>query len=355
MDRVGRNVKHGDDHETAWRAAWRRRPAVERWLISILASLAIGLGRLALISMRGLAWRLAAGAIGIAGMGWLLTDATRALMAEAPAGTLAAAATANAAGTEVDTAMAPATQGLHAPAAARNAAVTGAIAAGARAAAPDWIAEQPRRMGFEFRLREVQGEAVHHAARRERHSGAREEIVTAGRFDGDGPWLVMSLARSSEPPARLAVTLARRASERGIALARSASPGALATKFGPIEAADITLGGAPFSADALRTDGTAMGRACIGFRHAPGDVALTITGWFCGTDARPADRAALACLIERVGIAATGDDAALRQHFARAELNRQSACNPAHLHTAGRRTTWLDPTSTLPPLRRGAT
>jgi hypothetical protein len=360
MDRVGRHVKHGDDHETAWRAAWRRRPAVERWLISILASLASGLGRLAFVSMRGLAWRLAAGAIGIAGMGWLLTDATRALMAEAPAGALSGAhsgaAPASLAGSIAENpAMAPVAQGLHAPAAARNTAVTGAIAAGARAAAPDWIAEQPRRMGFEFRLREVQGEAVHHAARRERHSGAREEIVTAGRFDGDGPWLVMSLARTSEPPARLAVTLARRASERGIALARSASPGALATKFGPIEAADITLGGAPFSADALRTDRTATGRACIGFRHAPDDVALTITGWFCGTDARPADRAALACLIERVGIAATGDDAALRQHFARAELNRQSSCNPAHLHTAGRRTTWLDPTSTLPPLRRGAT
>ncbi len=307
---------------------------LERWLTSMVAKLAVGLGAHGHALPRAIAWRLTAATVGVATMGWLLTDATRALMTAAPAGAMA----------ETRTTPMPAQPVV------RDTATTGAIPARDVAlVAPDWVAEQPRRMGFELRLKEVMGEAVRHGARRDRHSGAREEIITAGRFEGEGPWFVMSLARSSEPPSRLAVTLARRSSERGIVLARSGNSGPLATKFGPIEAADITLSGA-----SSLTESGREGRACIGFRHAPDDVALTITGWFCGTGARPADRASLACLIERIGVAAAGDDAALRQHFARAELNRQAACNPTCLQAAGRRTTWLDPAAALPPLRRGA-
>lgn len=301
------------DQRAAWRRLWRARPAAERWLLNLLSGVAVASVRLA----HAVAWRAAAAVIGLAGMGWLLTDATRALMAETPA-----------------------------PAPQADAMLTGAIRTGSGPQMPpEWVAEQPRRTAFEFRLRDVQGQPVSHGVRRERHSGAREEVVAAGRFDVDGPWLVVVLSRAGEPPARLPVALARRAAEQGLTVARISGSGALASKFGPIEAADVTM---------MRGDGAGAPRACIAFRHAPDDVAFTLSGWFCGAAARPADRLTLSCLIERVGVAAIGDDAALRGHFAKAELNRAAACNPAHLQAAGRRTSWLDPSASAPPLRRSA-
>jgi hypothetical protein len=179
-------------------------------------------------------------------------------------------------------------------------------------------------------------------ARRSADGTRREDLLSFGGFAEPKPHLALRLAvqhEREELSRPFIVALVRMAAARGLSVQRSSLPAAIETRFGPVEAADVTL-----------SDG-ASGRACIAFRLEGGTVPLALSGWWCGGEGKPADRRQLVCLIDRIDLLAAGEDAALRSAFARSELNRQPGCAPPRLSASGRKVSWLDADAPTPALR----
>lgn len=214
-------------------------------------------------------------------------------------------------------------------------------------------------------------------ARNHEPDGAREDVLTFGQLGDAGPFLQLSLLRAgaedevggdgagdgrpvtgrqgevaapapSRPDARsdhdgtLPDALARLAGNRGMTATRIRPAASVATRLGPVEAADLLLW----------TGGTAV--PCLGFRNsAEAATVLQIGGFACGAPGRPLGRAALACALDRIDLVSAGDDAALRALFVAAQRRGGTTClggTPSPL--AGRRRLgWLDPESALPRLR----
>ena len=176
---------------------------------------------------------------------------------------------------------------------------------------------------------ELRGLPLVYAARR--HSeGGREDVLGYGAFSSDGLHLRVAIRMGDpEEPARsFFIDLVRRAAEAGFAVTRSGAPDLLATKFGPAEAADVAIE-------------EAVERDCLAFRTDHPEAALRLAGWACGTPERPADRALLACLLDRLSLRPSADDLLLRAFFAAADEHRLAAC--------ARSTSWLE----APILRPG--
>lgn len=185
-------------------------------------------------------------------------------------------------------------------------------------------------------------------ARRSQDGRRREDMLSFGAFDGDKSFLSLKfqvnrdaqvqqgLAGLSQP---FVITLVRESASRGLSVGRSGAGTTIETKFGTVETADIGL-----------SDGAA-GRACIAFRHLDAAAHLSFSGWWCGSEARPADRAQLICLIDRIDLLGAGDDPELRASFARTELNRRQGCSVPRLAATGRKGSWLDADAKAPALR----
>lgn len=140
-------------------------------------------------------------------------------------------------------------------------------------------------------------------------------------------------AGNTERP--LFADLAARAAEQHLVVERMATPKEIRTKFGTMEAAEMTL-----RRDERR-------HACLGFRRI--DMAgLTLSGWVCGTASRPVDRIALGCLVDRLHMVGGGKDPALRKLFAQAERERPTCTS---VRQSGKRLTWLDHEAALPELK----
>ncbi|RDJ22444.1 hypothetical protein DWF00_02355 [Bosea caraganae] len=189
---------------------------------------------------------------------------------------------------------------------------------------------------------ELDRQAPSYEARRSQDGGKREDVLAFGGFTEAKPYLVLRLlldAKDEQLSQPFVISLVREAAGRGMSLQRSGAPTGIETKFGLVETADATL-----------SDG-ATSRACIGFRHRMGDAQLSLSGWWCGAEKRPADRQQLVCLLDRVDLLSAGDDRALHAAFARTELKRQPACSPPRLSASGRKTSWLDGDGSAPALR----
>jgi hypothetical protein len=179
-------------------------------------------------------------------------------------------------------------------------------------------------------------------ARRSQDGTRREDVLAFGGFAEPKPHLVLRLlldAKDDQLSQPFVIALVREAAGRGMSLQRSGTPTGIETKFGLVETADATL-----------SDG-ATSRACIGFRHRMSDAHLSLSGWWCGGEKRPADRQQLVCLLDRVDLLSAGDDRTLHAAFARTELKRQAACSPPRLSASGRKTSWLDGDGAAPALR----
>ena len=164
---------------------------------------------------------------------------------------------------------------------------------------------------------------------RRREQGGRQDVLTLGRLGGDEPFVRLMVYRIGEEPAPEAgffLDIARRAADAGLAVDHSDQPTMLATRFGAFEAADLVL------SDARRH------AACLGFRFGAAEPALRISGFACGAGA-PFDRVALQCLLDRLDLNASGEDAPLRAFFVQAELRRRP-CPVRHSEAV-----WLDAAS----------
>ncbi len=152
-------------------------------------------------------------------------------------------------------------------------------------------------------------------ARRSVTGMERQDVLTFGHADAQSAYLRVAFARPREPVALtdLIVDLARLAAGDRLSIARAGLPTLLPTRFGTFDVTEITVRG---------SEGDAP---CFGFRLGePAPVA--ITGLACGTRARPLDRAALACAIDRIDILSIGEDVALREFVVGAERRRAQAC-----------------------------
>lgn len=189
---------------------------------------------------------------------------------------------------------------------------------------------------------ELERQVPVYEARRSQDGAKREDVLTFGGFTEAKPHLLLRALldptddQLSQP---FVIALVRDAAGRGMSVQRSGMPTTIETKFGQVETADATL-----------NDGAAS-RACIGFRHRMSDAHLALSGWWCGSASRPADRQQLVCLLDRFDLLSAGDDRSLHAAFARTELKRQPACSPPRLSASGRKTSWLDGDGAAPALR----
>jgi hypothetical protein len=283
-------------------------------VLSALGRIAGGFARLAFGAAAHLGWRTGAACSGLLAAGWLASVVPSVLdnSAEASAPSMPA--------------------------------VTGSLPAATQSALrPEWIIVARASPTFALGLADIEGQPIRPLMRRERHSDAREDQLTAGQFAEPATFAHLALRRRhSSPETSFFVEASRHAAQDGLAIERSTQALPLASKFGLVEAADVVL-----------SDG-ATSRACLAFRHSAEDVAFAFHGWLCGSDKRAADRQQLTCLLERINLVSAGDDRPLRAYFGKAELNRQPSCLSPKLQAAGRKTTWLDADQSAPTLRRVA-
>ncbi|MCB8819121.1 hypothetical protein [Microvirga rosea] len=151
---------------------------------------------------------------------------------------------------------------------------------------------------------------------RQHSSGAREETLMFGRF-GDPRHARISLVEGPVEEQRRSffVDLVRKAAEAGLSVTRNTQSQLIATKFGSVEIAEVTLAGVGE-------------QTCQAFRFADSETAFGFQGWLCGSEAQNVDATQAACFIDRIALAGT-DSLVLKAFFARAERKRTDACGPA--------------------------
>jgi hypothetical protein len=172
---------------------------------------------------------------------------------------------------------------------------------------------------------------------RSNDAGDREDGLSFETASAELPDARMTLRRSagSGMDISLFIDVTRQQAERGYSVTRAGAPGRLPTKFGDLEAADMTF-----------SDGNGRNQACLGFRSS-GPVSLA--GWYCAPQGAAVERPEVSCFIDRLTLLKAGDDKELRKFFTQAE-QRRTPC-PGRSVSAGRKPTWLDADGKAPGIR----
>lgn len=211
------------------------------------------------------------------------------------------------------------------------------------AAPPSWI-DVPRPLPmYALEAPEFARAPTAYAMRRKSDDSAREDFLTLGAFANGQAFLRLSVHRGAPEAGAglLFVESARRAAESGLALDRLGQPVALKTRFGEGEFAEAKL-----SAGAGPREG------CQAFSIAAQQPDVHITGLACGPDGLAFERRRLACLVGRLDLLGAGDDIALKNFFAEAELRRDPSC-PSRARAGFAETSWVDQRHAAPALRAG--
>lgn len=111
--------------------------------------------------------------------------------------------------------------------------------------------------------------------------------------------------------------------------------GLIESKFGPVKLLSLT-------------DRVGAAVPCLGFTKVFASPSLRFEGWSCQGETVAAQRAAIACLLNRLVLLKAGNDAGLAELFARAEL-RRTDCGSGTVREAG---DWI--VSAQNPRLRGA-
>jgi hypothetical protein len=217
--------------------------------------------------------------------------------------------------------------------------VTGTIPEQARVpAAPVWrIAAKPVEM-IALQAPQFAKQPAQYIARQS-DAGDREDLLVFEGGEAGEARIALRRPSAPRPSASLFIDVTRQQAERGVAVTRSGAPSRLATKFGDLEVADVTL-----------ADREGRSQSCLAFRSDSAEAQpFQITGWLCGGAGQAVERPELACFVDRLTLLKAGEDMDLRRYFAEAERHRRP-CPTLRLST-GRKPTWLDSDGKAPAMR----
>ncbi len=151
----------------------------------------------------------------------------------------------------------------------------------------------------------------------------RVDTLTAGQFGKGAPFLRVDIHPELDASAAHSdffLDMTRHAREAGLNVAKIGQRATLTTRFGAFEAADIRLsqpGGEGVEASE---------RACLAARLVDPKVPLEIAGFACGSAAKPLDRVAFACVLDKLEYSSGSDNKALNDFFLNAEIARGKGC-----------------------------
>ena len=189
-------------------------------------------------------------------------------------------------------------------------------AASARGTAASWIDIQKPFQLYALPSPEFGKAPSLYEARRQAVGEGRVDTLAFGKFDGTGPYLRVSVQRLAGPglASGFFIDLARRAAEAGLAVSHPSVTAQIASSFGGLDYASATL----------EHSGTQA--RCQLFRLSDTGTDLQVAGLACAGGGRELEPGGLACLVDRLSLISSRDDAALRLFFAAAELKRDHFC-----------------------------
>lgn len=152
----------------------------------------------------------------------------------------------------------------------------------------------------------------------------RVDSLTLGQFAMGAPFLRIDVHPGLDPKTTnpdFFLDMTRHAQAVGLNVAKIGQRSTLSTRFGAFETADIRLTQA--QGEGIETSE----RACLATRLVDANAPIEIAGIACGAAAKPIDRVALACILDKLNYAAGGgDNRSLDDFLLKAELARGKGC-----------------------------
>lgn len=181
-------------------------------------------------------------------------------------------------------------------------------------------------------------------------AGSREDSVTIGQFAANEPYMRLDIRQTAGEKlgsADFFLDITRHATDAGLSVVgRIGKPSPLVTRFGAFEAADIHLIDA-----APKGEGE---RACLAMRLVNSSAYIQISGFACGSAAKPLDRRAMGCIMNRLEYKSNGENKSLDQFFLNAELERGKGCADGGIPADASKSSWLDAHSIAPAAKSDA-
>jgi hypothetical protein len=153
--------------------------------------------------------------------------------------------------------------------------------------------------------------------------GPRVDSLTVGQFAMGGPFLRVDIHPEVDPDAPnpdFFLDMTRHARAIGLNVAKIGHPATVTTRFGAFETAEIRL------AQPAGEGVVASERACLAARLLDPKASVEIASVACGAAAKPIDRVALACVLDKLNYASGSDNKALNDFFLNAEIARGKGC-----------------------------
>ncbi len=218
------------------------------------------------------------------------------------------------------------------------------------AQAPGSAANAKQIAAFDLTAPEFAKEKKTLTTRRLDGADGREDNLTLGEFAFGGPYLRLDIRQTAADKrgnSDFFLDMTRHAAQAGLAVAKISQPSPLASRFGSFETADIRL------TQPAIGEGAPTERACLALRLTAGKQPVEIAGVVCGAPARPIDRRALGCIMDRLDYLPNGENVALDQFFLAAEQERGKSCGGggAVLSPSAAKSSWLDAHSMPPALK----
>lgn len=202
----------------------------------------------------------------------------------------------------------------------------------------------PRSPGFDLSAPEFGQEQKSFTSRELEGGQGREDSLTIGQFASSAAYLRLDLRPSAgDRRADFFLDLTRHAAGAGLAATKIGQPSPLQTRFGAFEAADIRL-----SLAAPETG--ASERSCVALRLLGGKGGVEIAGLACGAGAKPFERHALGCILDRLDRTEGGQNEALEQFFQAADREHGKSCG-GFPTAAIDKAAWFEAHSRLPDAR----
>ncbi|MGD9541575.1 hypothetical protein [Methylocystis sp.] len=177
---------------------------------------------------------------------------------------------------------------------------------------------------FDISAPEFRREKKTIAARDGENGSGRIDTISLGQFAMGAPFMRVDIHQEiaeKEKTADFFLDMTRHAAQAGLNVEKISQPGELIAKFGAFETAEIRL-------SQPASDGVgASERNCLATRFIDKKLAIEIAGLACGQAAKPIDRVALGCLLDRIDYTASPDRPELNAFFTQAAASRSAVCD----------------------------